>query len=208
MTNFLPADLGVLELGALLDAAAAVDASKWLPGSAGALAHPDWRLHASGEVADLGRLLDEIAARARAEGTIRSDQRDRAIAVIERAKEALPEARAFFMRPEVREGLQRLKARALMQARAERRKEERERLAVQRVELSAHADDVAELRRIADEMLRKRGIEPISPRPRGRPRKTLPPTNSSSSPAPVPATLAAGQDRDPFGPYFTPRKHP
>jgi hypothetical protein len=181
--SFLPADLSILDVEAVLDAAEAVaeKVAAWPPGSAGVLSRDDWRALATGEVLDLGRLVVDLMRRGAAEERWAPGPRDRTIALVERSRTALPEAAAFFASAENSAGLRKLKARQLAQRRNDRLREERASKSLQAIEISVHPDDAAELRAIAAEMLRTRGIKPIELRKPGRPRKSPPVTDPPSS---------------------------
>lgn len=146
----------------------AVKTASWRPGQAGALARENWAEIADPDVAEFGRLLNEVFARGSA-GKMSASAQDRSIALYERLRTALPEARAFFDRQV--EHVNKMRARARTRERDARRRQEIASAKVQRFEILAHPDDINEIRELAQAKLEARGVKMPEPKRRGRPRK-------------------------------------
>jgi hypothetical protein len=154
------------------------------------------------DAAQAAALLDELVARD-ATSALPHDIRERFLLVYDEFRRLLPEATMFFDRHRI--GLRKMRARSVMLRRVAERRAERRAKALQKIGIDVHPDDVDVLRAFANELLRKRNIEPVALK-RARSRSQKAPAPASPTPAPAPA--AGQEDHDPLGPYFTPRKHP
>lgn len=159
----------------------ALTTASWRPGQAGALARENWAEIADPDVAEFGRLLTEVFARGSA-GKMSASAQDRSIALYERLRTALPEARAFFDRQV--EHVNKMKARARTRERDARRRQEMAKAKIQRFEILAHPDDIKEIREFVQAKLKARDIKLPEIKQRGRPRKEA----AETAPEPMPET--------------------